>query len=188
MRKAPWLVTLLVLFGILPSARAQEQISRLEAYGGYDYVRFNVQSNVDGVISNDSYNSGGGSGQLEFNANRWLGVVGDLTGLAVTKGQILAGTFSYLFGPRVNFSRGKITPFSQVLLGGLVATGGINQTGAVNHFALAVGGGVDIRVSPHFAIRPFQAEYFTTKFPDGINNRQDNFRFSAGVVFRFSRA
>jgi hypothetical protein len=29
------------------------------------------------------------------------------------------------------------------------------------------------------------AEYFLTTIPDGLNNRQNNFRFSAGVVFRF---
>jgi hypothetical protein len=34
-------------------------------------------------------------------------------------------------------------------------------------------------------VRPVQAEYFLTKFPDGDNNRQNNFRYSAGIVYRF---
>jgi hypothetical protein len=52
-------------------------------------------------------------------------------------------------------------------------------------FATAAGGGIDVRVSRHFAVRPVQAEYFLTKFRDGANNRQNNFRYSAGIVFRF---
>ena len=43
---------------------------------------------------------------------------------------------------------------------------------------------MDVRVSKHVAIRPVQAEYFMTTFPDGANNRQNHFRFSAGVVLR----
>jgi hypothetical protein len=31
-----------------------------------------------------------------------------------------------------------------------------------------------------------QAEYFMTKIPDGLNNRQDNLRVGAGIVFQFS--
>jgi opacity protein-like surface antigen len=177
---------LLALFGALPPARAQEQVSQFEAYAGYDYVRFRVHSKMNGVVLNDDYNSSGGGGQVEFNINRWLGLVGDFTGLVVTEGEPVAGTFSYLFGPRVNFFPRKITPFAQVLLGGMVATGEIGRSGTANHFAFAAGGGIDIRVSRLISIRPIQAEYLMTKFPDGINNRQDNFRFSAGVVFRFS--
>jgi Outer membrane protein beta-barrel domain len=186
MRNSIWVLTLLALFGSLSSANAQEQTSQFEAYGGYDYIRFNVHSNINGVISNESYNSSGGTGQLEFNANRWLGILGELGGYVVTKGEPVAGTFTYLFGPRVNFQRGKFTPYTQVLVGGMVATGEIGQNGAANHFALAAGGGLDIRISRYISIRPVQAEYLMTKFPDGINNRQDNFRFSAGIVFRFS--
>jgi hypothetical protein len=33
--------------------------------------------------------------------------------------------------------------------------------------------------------RPIQAEYLMTKIPDGLNSRQNNFRFGAGIVFRF---
>jgi hypothetical protein len=186
MRKSLWLIAAFCLFGALPTVQAQEQTSLFEGYGGYDYIRFNVHSNVNGVVSTDTYNSSGGTGQLEFNANRWLGILGELGGYVVTKGEPVAGTFTYLFGPRINFLRGKFTPYTQVLAGGMVATGEIGQNGAANHFALAAGGGLDIRISRYISIRRVQAEYFMTKFPDGINNRQDNFRFSAGIVFRFS--
>jgi hypothetical protein len=36
-------------------------------------------------------------------------------------------------------------------------------------------------------VRPIQAEYFMTKIPDGLNNRQDNLRIGAGIVLRLGR-
>jgi hypothetical protein len=94
----------------------------------------------------------------------------------------------YLFGPRANLRRGRVTPFAQVLFGGILASNRIGNLGSENNFAMAAGGGIDLRVSRHFSIRPLQAEYFLTKIPDGLNDRQNNFRLSAGIVFRFSRS
>lgn len=91
-------------------------------------------------------------------------------------GTALAGAFSYLSGPRFNLRRGKVTPYAQVLFRGLVATAGIGHSGITNAFAMTV-----------VSIRPMQAEYYLTKFSDGLNNRQNNFRLSSGVVFRFGR-
>ena len=52
---------------------------------------------------------------------------------------------------------------------------------------MTAGGGVDIKVSRHVSVRPIQVEYFMTKIPDGLNNRQDNLRIGAGIVLRLSR-
>jgi hypothetical protein len=85
----------------------------------------------------------------------------------------------------VNVRHGLLTPFAQLRLGGVWTSSGIEQIGWQNHFAMTAGGGIDVKLSKHFSIRPVQAEYFLTKIPDGLNNRQNNFRFSAGIVFRF---
>jgi hypothetical protein len=52
---------------------------------------------------------------------------------------------------------------------------------------MTAGGGVDVKVSPHFAIRPIQAKYFLTQFSNNTTTRQNNFRYSAGVVFQFGK-
>jgi opacity protein-like surface antigen len=167
----------------------QEQPSQLEAYGGYYYARFNVNANVEGIAPSATYNGNGGGGQIEYNFNHWVGVVGDLGGFRATRspsGSLAGGVFTYLSGPRVNFRRAKFTLFAQALFGGVRTTDGIAQsTGTENNFAMTAGGGIDFKVSRHVSIRPVQAEYFLTKIPDGLNNRQNNFRFGAGVVFRF---
>jgi peptidoglycan-associated lipoprotein len=54
-----------------------------------------------------------------------------------------------------------------------------------NSFALQVGGGVDIGLSRHFAVRAIQADWLRTQFPNSTINVQNNFRLAAGIVLRF---
>jgi hypothetical protein len=185
MTKSSGLVVLIVMIGFALPAKAQDVTSRFEAYAGYDYMRDNATNDITHVPPSQSVNGNGASGQMEFNAARWFGVVGDLGGYAVARnGFATTHQISYLFGPRVNFRGGRVTPFAQVLLGAMWASDAI-VLGSKTAFGTTAGGGIDVTVSRHFAVRPVQAEYFLTKFPDGDNNRQNNFRYSAGIVFRF---
>ncbi len=52
---------------------------------------------------------------------------------------------------------------------------------------MTAGGGIDFELSQHVSVRPAQAEYFMTKIPDGLNNRQNNVRYSAGITFLCGR-
>jgi Outer membrane protein beta-barrel domain len=164
---------------------AQDEPTKLELYGGYYYVRFNINANVSGQPPFQTFNGNGGGGEVIYNANKWICVLGDVSGVWATNATKEGAAIPYLFGPKVSLRRGAVTPFAQVLLGGVVTSSGIAQIGWQSHFAMTAGGGIDVRVSKHFSIRPVQAEYFLTKIPDGLQNRQNNFRFSAGIVFRF---
>lgn len=184
MRKSFAVVLLFAALGVTPTLRAQNQ-PKLELYGGYDYIRFNVNANVPGQPPSQTFNGNGGSGQLIYNFNKWLGVLGDVSGVWATNATRYGAAIPYLFGPRINFRHGIVRPFAQVLVGGIVTSSGIETTGWQSHYAMATGGGIDVRVSRHFSIRPIQAEYLMTRLPNGLNNRQDNFRFSAGVSLTF---
>lgn len=173
--------------GLVPQLKAQPGPTKLELYAGYDYVRFNVNANVSGQPPSQSLNANGGSGQLIFDLNNWLGLLGNAAGYWATTSTTGGAAIPYLFGPRFNLRRGKLTPFAQTLFGGVVTSGGIKNGGWQNNFAMTAGGGIDIRISEHVSIRPLQAEYFMTKIPDGLNNRQNNFRFSTGVSLLFGR-
>lgn len=179
------------LLGAALLAKAQEEPSKFDLYGGYYYARMNVNANVPGIAPSATYIGEGGGGQFEYNAKNWLGVVGDLSGFYATSAGngAFAGAFlTYLFGPRVNFRHGKLTPFVQALFGGVRTTDGIAQsTGTENNFAMTAGGGIDLKVSRHVSVRPLQAEYFMTKIPDGLNNRQNNLRIGTGVILRLGR-
>lgn len=176
------------LFGAIsaaPAVRAQDDLSKLELSGGYNYVRFNINAKVSGQPPSQTFNGNGGGGELMCNVNSWLGVLGDVSGTWATNSTSQGAALPYLFGPRLSLRRGVITPFVQVLFGGVLTSSGIEQIGWQSHFAMTAGGGIDLKISKHFSIRPVQAEYFLTKIPDGLNNRQNNFRFGAGIVFRF---
>ena len=51
--------------------------------------------------------------------------------------------------------------------------------------ALVAGGGFDRKINERFALR-FKADYFQTgsQFPNFAKKKQDNFRFSVGIVIR----
>jgi len=178
MRKSLWALALLTIFAFALPAKAQNETPKAELYAGYGYLRVNDLG--------DAYNFNGGSGQFAYNASDWLGIVGDLGGYYTSSG-FRAGLFSYLFGPRINFrgrglrGHGKVTPFAQVLFGGAHSI----DNSPLNAFAMTAGGGIEYKISEHFAIRPVQAEYLLTKFMNGVNNRQNSFRYSAGIVLRF---
>ena len=121
-----------------------------------------------------------------------------------------AGTYqhlnNYLFGPTITASAGRSSLFAHALFGearsslgagvGIPSIGGIS-TGitSANAFAMAFGGGVDIGLTRHLAIRAIQVDYLRTQFnatdalttglSSSLGNRQNSFRFSTGVVFRF---
>ena len=190
MRRSFCILLALALVGAAQFVNAQEQTAKLEAYGGYYFARVNVNANVQGVPPSSTFNANGGGGQLEYNANHSLGMVGDLAGYGVTtttNGALEAGAYTYMFGPRANLRRGKVTPFAQALFGGVLGTHGIGRPGYESHFAMTTGGGLDFKVSQFISLRPVQAEYFMTKFPDGLSNRQNNFRFGTGIVIRLAK-
>jgi len=182
--RTSYVLILLGILGIALPAKAQNDVPKFEAYGGYDYVRLNINSNRIGPPPSESVNLNGGSGQLEYNVNRSLGLVADLAGYYGSASNSQGGAFSYLFGPRLNLRRERITPFAQVLLGGILSTSAIGGPGPQNSFAMSAGGGLDYKISTIISVRPVQAEYFLTTIPDGLNDRQNSFRFSTGIVFR----
>jgi hypothetical protein len=185
MKKSIVVALLLTVTRMTLLAAAQDESSRFEACGGYDYVRYNASPRVSGVPPSESFNANGLSGQFVYNRSEWLGLTAQLSGYALARhGFATTHQVAYLFGPRINLRRSKIKPFAQVLVGPVWAEDGITF-GSVTAFGFTAGGGINLLISQHIAIRPFQVEYFLTKFRDGNSNRQDNFRFGTGIVFRF---
>ena len=173
-----WMLLVGVLMlGFCVSAMAQET-PKAEIFGGYSYLRANILG--------EGFNFNGGSGSVALNANNWFGIVGDFGGYHLSQSGVSVNIFSYTFGPKLAYRKSeRLTPFGQALFGGARASAGFaGQSASENAFALALGGGVDAKVTPHVAIRLVQVEYVLTKFTDGRNDRQNNARISTGIVFR----
>lgn len=173
------LVCVSALFLCLSISAVAQDYSKAEVFGGYSYVRANFVGT--------GFNFNGGSGSFAFNLGHWWGVVADAGAYHNKNFGVSTTIISYLFGPRFSYhGAGRAIPFAQVLFGGARAdTSFIGVSGTENAFALAAGGGIDARVTRHFAFRVAQAEYLMTKFNDGLNNRQNNIRVSTGIVYRW---
>jgi len=180
-----------------------ESETRATIFGGYSYLR------------NNSNGFSGWEGQGTFNLNRYLGVTADVSGARVTPFSFSALGFSagtyqhlnnYLFGPTVTATVGRSAVFAHALFGearaslgagvGIPIIGGIStDITSANAFAMAFGGGVDIGLTRHLTIRAVQVDYLRTQFnatdalttglSSSLGNRQNSFRFSSGIVFRF---
>ena len=157
-----------------------------EWFLGYSYFNGRVGHDIS------SYNGNGGSTSIEYNINHWFGVVGDLGGYhtgTIDHVDVDLKQFSYLFGPRLNYrfgDRDRETLFGQVLLGGIHASGSaLGTSGSDNAFAMTLGGGFDVGVAKHVAIRLGQFEYLLSDYDIPGYRPQNNFRFSSGVLFRW---
>jgi peptidoglycan-associated lipoprotein len=176
---------------------------RVTAFGGYNYFH------------NGGEGFNGWEGQGTFNFTPHLGVTADIAGdyrnlISVSLLGVNASAnqrfYTYLFGPTVTGNFGRASVFGHALFGeahsslgagiSLPIIGGIS-TGltSANAFAMAFGGGVDIGLTRHLAIRAFQADYLRTQFSStdalitglstNLNGGQNSYRASAGIVFRF---
>lgn len=190
---------------LLPLVLMAQNAPKAEVFGGYSYLR----------NSGNSFN--GWEAQGTANLTPYFGITADvsgnyhtatafapITGVAVSADQRL---YNFLIGPTVTARFNKLSVFGHGLFGAahsslgagitLPIIGGVS-TGltSANAFAMALGGGVDIGVTPHFAIRAGQFDYLYTRFDavdalttgllsNSLSGHQNSFRYSAGIVFRF---
>ena len=82
---------------------------------------------------------------------------------------------------------GRFAPFGQGMVGFAKTSTNYKIDQSAARVALAVGGGVDLRVTNHFSIRPAEVEYLFTTIPNGQNNFQNQIRMTAGVVFHLNK-
>jgi opacity protein-like surface antigen len=169
-----------------------------------------------------TYFLNGWSAQAQYNADRWFGIAADLGGrygtpIVASRDRTLAGlpkesAYSFLAGPVISYrTKSRLTPFAHGLfgwdrtsLGASTITGSVTSPVSVaattyNDFAMALGGGVDCRVTRHVSVRLGQLDWFHTSINltnfytsafggsllQGLSTRQANLRFSAGAVLRF---
>lgn len=160
---------------------AAQDAPKAEVYGGYS------------ALFTEDVTLHGFQASVAGNVNKWFGLVAEFGGAFDTDTQgsglkVKSTVYTYLFGPR--FSRrgdGRVTPFVQTLFGGVRGRGelegaGLNEVETANGFGMALGGGVDVKLSERFALRVIQADYLLTRVDGETAN---NARVSAGIVLRF---
>ena len=187
---------LVVLACLAPAALAQD----VEFFGGYSHLQ---------TTGTDYEHAGlnGWGAAVSANLGSW-GVVADVSNHygASTNNFTPVGNgghgFMYLFGPQYSFRLvPRVTPFVHALFGRVdgaretvepLAPGGACPSSGCSGipitpetaFAMAVGGGLDLKVRKHVWVRLIQADYIRQGFSNGAMNSP---RISAGVVFRLGR-
>lgn len=159
----------------------------------YQWVHSNTQPGDCGCFG---LNGGGLSGSFNFNSH--VAMVAEINGGLGTNGPSTGNTLtlvSYMIGgryvlPYLTWPHGShgLQPFAQVLVGFAHAGGGIAGAGdSKTEFAARVGGGLDLPVNAHFAIRVAQVDYYPTTFNNGSNDHQNNLLVAGGVVYRWNK-
>jgi len=188
MRFAGTSIVLLLLFIVVPAARAQKNEFAVAA---------------SGLLTSASFNSGSSAG-FQINYARRLiplplvslylelpfeaGFNGSRTsGLNLNRENY--NTLYFTPGLKVKFAPGF--PVSPYLAGG-VGWGSFrstNTSASANKFAADLGGGVDFKVFPYISLRGEVRDYYTSAptldFPGVYQGNVNNVVFSGGAVFRF---
>jgi hypothetical protein len=202
---------ILLLFG---TAALAQDYAKVEVPLGYSYMRFNPENSniVSGFSLNGG---GGGvtvfvNHALGFTAefNGYGSLSKTFAFPATANSPCPAGCtvkadatlFTYNVGPVLKYRSPHFEPFVEVLFGGAHSNTYQNllkacQTSCTtsanpsnNAWDFVMGGGLDIPVTKSFAIRPAQFDFVLTRFGNSFtkgNQNQSNFRYGAGMVFRF---
>jgi opacity protein-like surface antigen len=190
---------------MLPLALVAQESTTTEVFGGYSLLR-NSGNNLTG------WNA---QGTMKFTPH--FGITADASGNYQRVGSLspFSGTFfsanqrvyNFLVGPRVSAAFDRFSVFGHSLFGvahsslgagvSLPIIGGVSRDlTSANAFAMALGGGVDIELSRHVAVRAGQLDYLYTRFSptdalstglfsNSLSGHQNSFRYSTGIVFRF---
>ncbi len=195
MRKLLGLMTFLMLASLPTMA---QDTPAGEVGGGYTFRSYGhpPAAQPPSRISMNGWNVTG-----DYNFNRWLGVAVDGDWTTNSTDGATTHISTAMIGPQIYpLGHHRLTPFVH----GLVGAGRyyINVPGcgcfgpnftddfAQYAFAWAVGGGVDYTVVPHVAVRLGQIDFEQVRFglqdfQSGAQPAQNNFKYSAGILFRF---
>ena len=150
---------------------------------------------LSNAIVSNSFWMQGGSVEVEGLFYHGLGAVADVGGMGtgnINSTGVSLDLVTATFGPRYTWApaRKKYEFFGQGLAGVANGFNGLfpAATGATTSqtsLAVEAGGGMNVALRPHVALRAFEVNYVRTQLPNSTNNVQNNVRFGAGIVFRF---
>jgi hypothetical protein len=120
----------------------------------------------------------------DWDFTRHWGIEGDIHRVSViTPADV--GEDSYLVGPRYVFRFKRFRPYAKGLLGfGRYKTDYDNRPNFTNTYKIyAIGGGVDVPITPHLNVRAFDFEY--QGWPGYDSNGLTPYVFTFGAAYRF---
>jgi opacity protein-like surface antigen len=190
MRKLFAVFALLAVSGI-PTLAQDKPLFELS--GGYTFQDWQVPAILEPPPDYYHYNGFNAGGAVHF--TRLVSLALDVTGTYLTtSGPPSTSIYSYLAGPRIYpLGHHRLTPYFHGLVG--AATYHVPSDVGIpseTKFAWEIGVGLEYTLLRHVAIRLGQFDYEQTRFlhsfagvPVVPKSNQDNYKYSAAVVFRF---
>jgi opacity protein-like surface antigen len=182
------LIAMAGILALVPlTLMAQEySTSKADVFTGFSYLRLEKTNQV------------GWNASIGGNINKNLAFVGDASGYYNSQSQTISGLtsestssiHSILVGPRVSESAGRWTPFAQALFGwarlhsSLSSGTAFSSSGSENAFGMALGGGMDYRMTNVASLRIIQVDYFLLR---SHAQKPQGARVGGGLVFHLGR-
>jgi len=157
---------LVLVIAFLSSPVFAADVPTAEVFGGFSV---NHRSNA-----NNSLTYTGWQANASFNVHKMISVVGDFAG-EYKKDE--DSQFYYLFGPRINLRKNRMTYFGEALFGG-------DHLPDANFFAMGYGGGIDVQAG-RISIRLIQFDWIPIQLGNDLPWVTNNTRFGFGVVIPF---
>lgn len=192
----PSAVPAFIVAGILMATVSAAAQRSPQAFGPAPSLEVAVTYNAarGAGVAGDHFWMQGGSAQLEGRFYRGWGLAADVGGLHVANINstgVGLDMVTATFGPRYTWSpkHARWSVFAQGLAGeafgmNSIFPGPLAASSTSNSFAIKAGGGLNIALSRHFALRAIEADYLSTRFANTTNNEQNNVALGAGLVLR----
>ena len=175
-------VMLLAVVGVLCSvgtlAVAQDQPApKWELFGGYSFVYPGgdvhglLPLGVSPVSSRLESNPRGIGASLTYDFNRWFGLTGDISGhwgsgeTGLNSRIDDAGFYNLSLGPKITFRGAHFSPFLEALVGDHRLEPDAFHD--IDRLGFMIGGGLDVNVTRHFALRLLRADYLMSSYRYG---------------------
>jgi outer membrane protein OmpA-like peptidoglycan-associated protein len=169
----PAMIAFLLMFATLAAAQDQPA-PKWELYGGYSfwYPGADVHGQLPGALlpltSRLESNPRGAGASATYNFNRWVGFTLDTStnwgsGEKTLARRIDDAAFANIsFGPKVTFRTQHFSPFLELLIGDHRLTPDAFHD--IDKLGVMFGGGLDLNVSRHIALRLFRADYVISNY------------------------
>jgi hypothetical protein len=178
-------LTVLIIIAALPSSVAAQDN---EVFAGVTFVRANPNfTRPDFRFNRNTDQIGFDAAFTRYFGDRPIGIKADVAGSFQSTNPADSSLVTIMAGPTLKARARRVEPF----IHGLVGVGRFAATNrqvslrfdkSSSGLAYAFGGGLDVKLNDHFAVRAFQADYLTNRIMDK-NVRY--LRAAAGIVIRF---
>ncbi len=158
---------LILLLGLVLLVATPAAAQKTELLDGFSSFNFDTP--------NFAVHFYGGQVSTSANFNEHVGITGDFGAQSRSGVQL----YQFLAGPRSTARNPNVTAFDHTLIGIMHSNIFVPSS---TELALGFGGGLDVNVNKHFAVRAFQLDYIPFH-PSGT--WVHNFRAAVGVVIKW---